>query len=272
VRAWTLGSGSRGNAILLESEDTRVLVDAGYPPRTLARRLAAIGVVPQSIAAMIVTHEHVDHARGVSAAQVKWQWPAYGSAGTLRGIAGLDEARATAVAPGTSFAIGALEFTLVRVPHDATAPTACLVTSSRTGFRTGIAHDLGVVSDGLRLAFAALDLLLVESNHDEEMLRGGPYPPFLQERVAGRTGHLSNRQTAAWLREMTGPALREVALLHLSETNNTPALALASARAALGGGRSARPLHAAPQDAPAGPFGATPGARGAAGQQFALAL
>lgn len=271
MRAWTLGSGSRGNAILLEDEGTRVLIDAGYPPRTLARRLAAIGVEPPTIAAMIVTHEHVDHARGVSAAQAKWKWPAYGSAGTLGGITNLDMTRATAVAPGVPFEIGALQFTLVRVPHDATAPTACLATSSRTGFRTGIAHDLGAVPDGLRLAFASLDLLLLESNHDEQMLRSGPYPPFLQDRVAGRNGHLSNRQTAAFLQDLAGPSLREVTLLHLSETNNTPALALASARAAIGRGRQARPIHAAPQDEPSGPFGTPAGVRGG-GQQFALAL
>ena len=271
VRAWTLGSGSRGNAILLEDDGTRVLIDAGYPPRTLERRLRTIGIAPESIAAVIVTHEHVDHARGVVAAQVKWRWPAFGSAGTLLSIVGLDPGLATAVTPGASFTVGALEFTLVRVPHDATAPTACVATSPRTGYRTGIAHDLGAIPDGLRVAFASLDLLLLESNHDEAMLHTGPYPLFLRQRVAGRTGHLSNGQAAAFLRELAAPTLREVALLHLSETNNTPALALASARAALGRGRTARPVHASPQDAPAGPYGRAPAASSGP-QQFALAL
>ena len=271
MRAWTLGSGSRGNAILLECEGTRVLIDAGYPPRTLARRLAAVDITPESIAAVIVTHEHVDHARGVRAAQAKWGWHAYGSAGTLGGIAALDATRATAAAPGMPFEIGDMEITLVPVPHDASAPTACLATSTRTGWRTGIAHDLGSVTDVLRLAFASLDLLLLESNHDEQMLRTGPYPAFLQERVAGRTGHLSNGQSATLLRELATPTLREVALLHLSETNNTPALALASARDALLAQRARPPAHAASQDAPAGPFGDGRGVRGA-GHQFAFRL
>ena len=270
MRAWTLGSGSRGNALVIEGEGTKVLIDAGYPPRTLARRLSAIGIAPASIAAVIVTHEHEDHARGVPGAQVKWGWRAYGSAGTLAGIAGLELSLATSVASGTSFAIGDLDFTLLAVPHDASAPTACLATSRRTGFRTGIAHDLGAVPDSLRLAFAGIDLLLLESNHDERMLRAGPYPPFLQARVAGRNGHLSNRQAADCLRELASPALREVALLHLSETNNTPAIALASARGALVGRRSAAIAHAAPQDTPAGPFGAH--RPGALVRQLSLAL
>jgi phosphoribosyl 1,2-cyclic phosphodiesterase len=270
VRAWTLGSGSRGNAILLESEGTRVLIDAGYPPRTLARRLAFLAVTPSSIDAVIVTHEHVDHARGVAAAQAKWRWSAYGSAGTLGRIDGLDTSLATAVSPGAAFAIGSLAFTLVRVPHDAAAATAVLATSPRSGFRTGIAHDLGEVPAALLAAFDSLDLLLLESNHDEQMLRNGPYPPFLQERVAGRFGHLGNRQAAACLRALASPSLREVALLHLSEKNNTPAAALASARAALSGGASKRSVTAAMQDEVAGPFGAATGA--GHGHQFALAL
>ena len=255
MRAWTLGSGSRGNAILLESDGTRVLVDAGYPPRVLAKRLAAIRVAPESIAAVIVTHEHTDHARGVNAARMKWKWRVYGSAGTLAAIAGLDAQAAAAVEPGTPFAIGALEFELVRVPHDAAAPTAVLATARRSGFRTGCAHDLGSIPDALRRAFTALDLLLLESNHDEGMLRSGPYPAFLQQRIASRTGHLSNRQSAALARELAGTSLRQVVLLHLSEVNNTPRAAAASASAAVAGLRARCRVAAAAQDRVAGPFG-----------------
>jgi len=146
-----------------------------------------------------------------------------------------------------------------------------VATSTRTGFRTGIAHDLGAVPETLRSAFARLDLLLLESNHDEEMLRNGPYPPFLQKRIVGGYGHLSNRRSAAFARELAGPQLRELVLLHLSEVNNTPALAVAAARAALGS-RTKLPVTAAPQDKAAGPFGDSVAAIVPRAQQLAFAL
>ena len=268
MRAWTLGSGSKGNAILLDSDGTRVLIDAGYPPRTLARRLAMIRVAPESIGAVIVTHEHIDHMRGVRAAQRRWKWRVYGSAGTIDAIPDLDPRGVTLLRSGAPFVIGALQFELVRVPHDASAPTAVVATATRTGFRTGVAHDLGAVPEKLRAAFANLDLLLLESNHDEEMLRTGPYPPFLQARIAGGSGHLSNRVSAALTRDLAGASLREVVLLHLSEVNNTPAHAVNAARAALRAAKSRCPVTAAPQDRAAGPFGDALGGE----RQLALAL
>jgi len=268
MRAWTLGSGSRGNAVLLESNGTRVLIDAGFPPRVLARRLAGLRVAPESIAAVIVTHEHGDHSCGVAAARRKWRWSVYGSAGTLRGITRLEAPGATVIEPGAPFVIGDLEFELVPVPHDAAAPTAVLATSARTGFRAGCAHDLGTVPDALRRAFTRLDLLLLESNHDSGMLRSGPYPVFLQDRIASRTGHLSNRQSSAFARELAGKSLRQLVLLHLSEVNNTPRAASGSALAALAGARARCAVTAAPQDHAAGPFG---DARGG-GLQLALGL
>jgi phosphoribosyl 1,2-cyclic phosphodiesterase len=268
VRAWTLGSGSKGNSILLESDGTRVLIDAGYSPRALVQRLASAGVQPESISAVVVTHEHIDHVRGVSAAQRRWQWQVYGSAGTIAAIAELDERRCTALRSGAAFTIGALQFELVRVPHDASAPTAVVATATRTGFRTGIAHDLGAVPDALRTAFLRLDLLLLESNHDEEMLRTGPYPAFLQARISGGSGHLSNRQSAALSRELAGEQLRQLVLLHLSEVNNTPRHAVIAAEAALRGARARCPVAAAPQDRAAGPFGDAAGGV----RQLALAL
>jgi phosphoribosyl 1,2-cyclic phosphodiesterase len=268
VRAWTLGSGSKGNAILLECDGTRVLVDVGYSPRALAQRLASVGIPPQSISAVIVTHEHIDHMRGVRAAQRRWKWPVFGSAGTITAIGELDEQRSTSLRSSAPFEIGALQFELVRVPHDASAPTAVVATATRTGFRTGIAHDLGAVPGALRTAFTKLDLLLLESNHDEEMLRTGPYPPFLQARIAGGSGHLSNRKSAALARELAGAHLRQLVLLHLSEVNNTPVHALRATESALRSARAKCPVTAAPQDRAAGPFGDI----GGRVRQLALAL
>ncbi len=212
-------------------------------------------VAPESISAVIVTHEHIDHMRGVRAAQRRWKWQVFGSAGTVDALADLDERRVTAIRSAAPFTIGALQFELVRVPHDASAPTAVLATATRTGFRTGIAHDLGAVPATLRAAFAQLDLLLLESNHDEELLRTGPYPPFLQARISGGSGHLSNRKSAALTRELAGPPLRHLVLLHLSEANNTPAHAMTAAQGALRAAKVRCPVTAAPQDRPAGPFG-----------------
>jgi phosphoribosyl 1,2-cyclic phosphodiesterase len=255
MRAWSLGSGSHGNAILLECDGTRLLVDAGFPPRELARRLSTLAVAPESIAGVIVTHEHVDHVRGVASAQRRWRWQVFGSAGTLARIRRLDHARSSAVLPGTGWSVGALTVELLSVSHDAASPVAVLATSQRSGFRTGIAHDLGTVSDALRRAFSRLDLLLLESNHDEGMLRAGPYPPFLQDRIAGRHGHLSNRQSAVFARDLAGRTLRELVLLHLSEVNNTPRQAVAAARHALHGARSECTVAASSQHVVVGPFG-----------------
>jgi phosphoribosyl 1,2-cyclic phosphodiesterase len=268
VKAWTLGSGSKGNSILLESDGTRVLIDCGFSPRALALRLASVHVAPESISAVIVTHEHIDHMKGLSAAQRKWKWQLFGSAGTIGAIAELDGARCTAVRSPAPFTVGTLQFELVRVPHDAAAPTAVVATAVRSGFRTGVAHDLGAAPESLRAAFARLDLLLLESNHDEEMLRNGPYPPFLQSRITGGSGHLSNRKSAALTRELAGEQLRQLVLLHLSEVNNTPKLAVVSAEAALRGAKSTCRVTAAPQDRALGPFGDAAGGV----RQLALAL
>lgn len=268
MRAWTLGSGSAGNAILLECGETRVLIDAGYAARTLARRLAELQVAPESICAVVLTHEHIDHVRGVAVSQSRWGWHVYGSAGTLEGVRGLDRTRATAVRDDVTIGIGTIDCALQRVPHDAAAPTAVLASDRVSGFRVAIAHDLGMVPEALARAFAEVDLLMLESNHDEEMLRTGPYPAHLQRRIRGETGHLSNRETGEVLSARASARWRDVVLLHLSETNNTPRHATESATRALRGSTARRPVTAAPQDAVAGPFGAGGGGR----LQFALAI
>lgn len=268
MRAWTLGSGSRGNALLLECDGTRVLIDSGFGLRALTRRLSVIQVPPESIAAVVVTHEHMDHARGVAQAQARWQWQVFGSAGTLGRIAGLEPTRTTPAVPGAAWTVGSLSLELLSVAHDAASPTAVLATSLPSGFRTGIAHDLGSIDDELRAGFRELDLLFLESNHDEEMLRNGPYPRFLQDRIAGRCGHLSNRQCALLAAELAGKALGELVLLHLSEVNNSPEIAVAAVSRVARGGRRRCRVRAAPQHEPAGPFGVA--SRGL--EQLTLAL
>ncbi|MBA4073028.1 MAG: MBL fold metallo-hydrolase [Gemmatimonas sp.] len=233
MRFCTLASGSKANATLVEVGTTRLLVDCGLGPRILARRLAEVGVAPQSIDALVVTHEHIDHVQGIAQAVAKWQWPVYATRGTLNGIRDLPTERQYALAYGKAKGVGDCTVELVRVPHDAAQPAAVVITAQRSGARIGVATDLGHVPDELGAAFERLDFLVFESNHDEEMLRSGPYPPFLQERIACDTGHLSNRQTSGLLQRVAHKGLRQVLLAHLSQQNNEPTVALRAAKEAL---------------------------------------
>ena len=254
MRLWVLGSGSRGNAVLVECGDTRVLVDAGFPVRELAKRLQVIGVAPESVRACVVTHEHGDHVRGAAAAAARWGWEVHASAGTAQACESLVTAGARTFAPGDTFTVGGLEVRTVPIPHDAAAPVAVVATSLRSGARAGICYDLGHATDPVRVAMRELDVLVLEANHDEAMLRAGPYPPSVQGRIASRTGHLSNRAAAALARQCANPNLRHLVLAHLSEICNDHATAMAAVSESLAGTRFRGRVHAAPQDTCLGPF------------------
>jgi phosphoribosyl 1,2-cyclic phosphodiesterase len=241
MRTWLLGSGSRGNATVIESGDTRVLVDAGFPRRALAHRLETAGIEPESIAALILTHEHIDHARGAASSARRWGWRVYATSGTLAQCPQFADAEPIRAA-GT-FGLGALDFTAFAVPHDALSPIALVATERPTGARIGLAYDFGHVTDAIRAALERVDVLIVESNHDEMMLRACPYPPSVRWRIAGPRGHLSNRAAAELVRSIAWRGLRQVVLAHLSETCNEPEFAVAAMRRAWRG-----PLETAPQD------------------------
>ncbi len=236
VRVTVLGSGSRGNAILVEGAETCVLVDAGFGPRTLAKRLAAIGKHPTQISALLLTHEHTDHASGAVHACRKWGWPLYASHGTLSALGESTDgcpSGATALALDCPLSASGFDLRATAVPHDARECTAFVLSDQRTGVRIGIALDLGHVPSQLPEAFSRLDFLVVESNHDERLLANGPYPWSLKQRIGGALGHLSNGAAAAFVSACTHRGLRGIMLAHLSETNNTPAHALARTRDAL---------------------------------------
>lgn len=254
MRVWVLGSGSAGNAVLVESGDTRILIDAGFPVRELAARLAAIGVRGESIASAIVTHEHTDHVRGVCAAARRWQWSVYASTGTIAGYPLLREICARPFAAGDALDLGDLAVQTVRTPHDGTEPVAVLATARSSGARAGIVYDLGHVPASYRSTFERVDILVLESNHDEGMLRAGPYPPAVQARIAGAFGHLSNRRSGAFARDCVHAGLSHLVLAHLSERCNQPEIALASMREAVRPVRFRGALHAASQRAVCGPF------------------
>ena len=268
MRLWVLGSGSSGNSILLEAGDTRILIDAGFFPRTLAMRLRSCGAPPESVQALIITHEHSDHVRGAAAAASRWGWEIHASAGTVRACRAL--ANAHAFRAGDAVSIGHVKVQTVRIAHDAADPVAIVACDERTGVRAAVAHDLGGPNDALRRALERVDVLVLESNHDEEMLRTGPYPPFLRARIAGARGHLANRVAGQLARGAAHAGLREVVLAHLSEQNNTPAAAHRAMAAALRGTRFTGRLTPASQREPCGPFGPKTAAPRARQLQFAL--
>jgi phosphoribosyl 1,2-cyclic phosphodiesterase len=257
MRIVALASGSSGNAILVDDGETRILVDCGLGPRTIAQRLVANGVRPDDISAVIVTHEHVDHVRGIAQAVARWSWNVIGSAGTVRGLPA--ELRKGAKVVRERVRVGGLDIELIPVAHDANEPTAYAITARATGVRAGITHDLGEPSDRLIAAFRGADLLCIEANHDAGMLRTGPYPAFLKERIASATGHLSNDQCTAFIDAVATASLRAVLLLHLSEVNNTPAVACAATRRGITRRARRASLAAAVRKAPSPPIGCEPG-------------
>lgn len=228
MRITVLASGSSGNATLLESRGTRVLVDAGIGSRTLARKLRETGTegLPHAI---VVTHAHGDHVGHCARLARKLRIPVYATPATDRAAhLGAD---VRTFAPRGTFAIAALTVSSMPVPHDALQ--VALVFDDGT-HRAALATDAGEITSSLSCHLADCDALLIESNHDSELLERGPYPAALKRRISSRFGHLSNAQAGQLLRGL-GPRTRSVVLMHLSETNNRPELALAAARDALGG-------------------------------------
>ncbi len=270
MRVWVLGSGSRGNAVLLECGGTRVLIDAGFPPNILALRLAKIGVAPESIEAVVLTHEHTDHVKGAAASAKRWGWAVYSTAGTLAGTPSLAGSGVNVFEAGATIALSRLEMETVRTPHDAAESVALVATCRGSGARVGVAYDLGVVTAPVRRAMRDLDVLVLEANHDDAMLQSGPYPAFVRDRIAGRFGHLSNGAAAELARESVHADLGHVVLAHLSENCNDPRIARGAVAGVLKGTRFRGAVDAAHQDRVVGPY--TPRRRAAAAVQLALGL
>lgn len=230
MRVTILGSGSEGNALLLESDTTNVVVDAGLSHRRLAARFDAIHRPIPEISAVIVTHGHGDHAAHASVYARRFRCPLYATRSTHDAIRLSHEVLVERFVAGRQFQIGDIRVRSRTVPHD--APQVALVFESRTT-SVGLVTDLGHVPAGLGWFLHGCDTLLLESNHDRDMLRVGPYPPALKRRVGGSHGHLSNEQASDLLADLRHVPSR-VVLMHLSQTNNQMKLARASAEAALG--------------------------------------
>jgi len=227
MRFAVLGSGSRGNATLIESGETRILVDCGFGLRELERRLAEIDVRPDSIAAVVVTHEHGDHISGVARLAARYRTEVWSSPGTWRAARCPEVGRLRLFAGhGRGFRIGDLRLRPVPVPHDAREP--CQLVIDGDGRRLGMLTDAGSVTPKMCDALQDCDALMLEANHDPQMLRAGPYPLSLQQRVGGPFGHLSNQQAAQLLDAVRHERLKQVILSHISAQNNRPELAVAA--------------------------------------------
>jgi phosphoribosyl 1,2-cyclic phosphodiesterase len=255
MKLWMLGSGSSGNAVLIECDGSRILVDCGFGTRTLAERLKSIGVEPRSIDCCFVTHEHYDHVKGAGAGAKRWGWRVYATAGTAKARAFIKTGTTVhTFAPGSTLELQRMTVTATAIPHDANEPVGYVVTSRSTGARAGLFYDIGHVTKAIATACKSLDILVLESNHDDDMLWNGPYPRWLQARIASRVGHLSNRDACAFVRTTITRDVSHIVLAHLSEENNRPSVALASMRAALARTRFRGTLSVAKQDMVVGPF------------------
>jgi phosphoribosyl 1,2-cyclic phosphodiesterase len=256
MRVTVLGSGSRGNSILVESGDVRVLVDAGFSGKDLTRRMAAVDVDPESITALFVTHDHGDHTRGMGIFARRFGTPVYLTSPTRAACAGLLSGKETVVEyrSTTPVRVGALCIEPFLTLHDAVDPVAITITDTCTGSKLGIATDLGRPTTSVRAALASSHLLILEANHDDARLWSGPYPWSVKQRIASSHGHLSNRAAAELAIELHHRELAGVVLAHLSDSCNEPDLAHAAVASALEPRGFDGLLRVAAQDEPGDPI------------------
>lgn len=228
MKVTVLGSGSAGNSVLVESASTRILVDAGFSGRDIERRLDSLAVSPESIDALLITHDHGDHTRGMGVLARRWGLPLYITQATRAACARLLQGNERVYAYSTAgpVVIGDLVINPFLTVHDAADPIAVTVTEPGTGEKLGIATDLGRPTASVRHALRDCDVLVLESNHDEILLRESPYPWSVKARIASSHGHLSNRAAADLAAELCHERLLSIVLAHLSERANDPGLAL----------------------------------------------
>jgi phosphoribosyl 1,2-cyclic phosphodiesterase len=262
MRVCCLGSGSAGNAIVVEVEGTRILVDAGFSARDLEARLDEAGLAPAALDAILITHDHGDHTRGMGVLARRFRIPLYLTRRTriacLALLTGEEEVRVYSSAE--RFRIGVLEVRPFLTVHDAADPVAVTLENTATGARLGIATDLGRPTTAVRAALKGCHMLVLEANHDDAMLWAGPYPWSVKQRIASSHGHLSNRAAAQLVRELLHPGLVNIVLAHLSEHCNDGALAADVISAALARTRYRGGLCVAPQERPLDPFDVRPAA------------
>lgn len=218
-----LGSGSRGNAALIEVGQTRLLLDCGFSVVETRRRLARLGLEPEALTGIIVTHEHSDHLSGVERLARRFELPVWMTPGTRAAWSADSVPGLELISAHDRFIVNDIEVSPYPVPHDAREP--CQYVFSDGVRRLGVLSDTGTITPFIREQLSGCDALLLECNHDPDMLTCGPYPEYLKRRVGGSMGHLSNAQAASLLEAIDTDTLSHVVVAHLSEKNNTADLA-----------------------------------------------
>ena len=254
ITLYVLGSGSRGNCCAVEAEGTALLIDAGFSAREIERRAVAAGLDLALVAGIALTHEHGDHACGAARLARRLRVPVLTAPGTWARVASrMNDAEHRSLGLRARLDLGPLSIEACPTSHDAAEPLAIVVRIA-DGTSVGIAYDLGRPTSAVRYLLRGLTAIVLESNHDEVQLRTSDYPPVVQRRIAGSTGHLSNRAAAELLAELHHPGLRAVVLAHLSEHCNTAADARATVAPALRRAGFRGALHVADQDKPLAPI------------------
>lgn len=233
LRFTSLGSGSSGNALVVESGATRLMVDCGFSLAETTARLARAGLAPGDLAGICVTHEHSDHLGGVARFAKRHAIPVYLTRGTAQSLPeDFPAVLVRLIDSHATFTVDALAVEPFPVPHDAREPVQYVFSDGDV--RLGVLTDLGTITAHVQEKLTRCEALVLEANHDLDLLMGGPYPYSLKQRVGGRFGHLSNCTAASLLRALDCSRLRHLVAAHLSAQNNTPALAVAALAAALG--------------------------------------
>ena len=237
MRFASLGSGSEGNALLISATSgttsTHLMLDCGFVMRETERRLARLDIDPASLAGILVTHEHSDHVGGVFRLARRYGLPVWTSHGTWDAVRAAAQGVDVRICrDGESFAVGDLDITPYTVPHDAREPLQYVATDGDK--KLGVLTDIGQSTPHVIAALAACDALLLEFNHDSDMLARSAYPASLKSRIAGPLGHLSNAHAAALLGALDRSRLKKLVAAHLSKKNNTPSLVSEAIEAVVG--------------------------------------
>ena len=235
MKVCSLGSGSKGNSTLVESRGTRILVDIGFSGIETARRLHEIEVAPETIDAVLITHDHRDHTSGAGVFSRKYKTPVYMTARTLKKCDMLFPKNDSVeiYQPSRSFVVKDIVVQPFMSLHDAVEPVVFSLTDTSKKFKIGIATDLGKPTAQVRLALKDANFVILESNYDEELLRSSHYPAAIQQRIASSHGHLSNKSATQFACELLHPNLWGILLAHLSQECNRPELALSTMEEAI---------------------------------------
>ncbi|AFJ03749.1 Metal-dependent hydrolases of the beta-lactamase superfamily I [Methylophaga frappieri] len=220
----SLGSGSRGNGTLIKEADTTLLVDCGFSAKEAEKRLYQQGVAPSELTALLVTHEHADHISGIRVLARRYHLPVYATAGTAACLSEDLNGLIRTFNCHTDFSIQDLHILPFPVPHDAREPAQFVFSNGE--YRLGLLTDVGSITPLIESVLSGCDALMLEANHDIDMLAEGDYPPSLKIRVGGRFGHLNNVQSSTLLEKIDTSRLQHIFAMHISEKNNLPSLVL----------------------------------------------